>query len=178
MLFSQDRNPNVVVDVAPPKPLPPLPVAHGMVNFGGGPMVILSERPGAPHRTYSAGEKIGEFTLVAINNDGVVLEFDGREIKKSLQELRGSAEGQPPVQAEQAPPPQQAVTTVETVVQPPAQTTVETPSVQSGPGVVISGQVRACLPNDPSPPGTVIDGLRKLVNQTPFGKVCRWEPVE
>ncbi len=34
-LFSRDRNPNVVVEVAPPKPVPEFPVAYGIMNLGG-----------------------------------------------------------------------------------------------------------------------------------------------
>ena len=57
MLFTRDRNPNVVIEVAPPKPMPPLPSAFGFMNFGG-PSVILTEKPGGPQRAYRPGEQI------------------------------------------------------------------------------------------------------------------------
>ena len=46
VLFASDRNPTVVVEVAPVKPMPALPVAYGMMDMGSGPVVILSEKPG------------------------------------------------------------------------------------------------------------------------------------
>jgi hypothetical protein len=48
MLFSKDRNPVVVVEPPPaPKvvPMPALPLFHGVVNLGDGPMAIMSEGP-------------------------------------------------------------------------------------------------------------------------------------
>jgi hypothetical protein len=46
------------------------------------------------------------------------------------------------------------------------------------PGKDVGGGYHTCLPGDTSPPGTVVDGLKKLVNTTPFGVTCRWEPVK
>jgi len=166
MLFAKDRNPVVVIDVAPPKPLPPLPVAHGVMNLGDGPMVILSEAPGRPHRAYVPGEKVGEYKLISATNEEIVLEFDGRQVKKRIDELtdrsgkeesqhaRSEAPAERQAQADRAPEP-----------------------VSAGPGKPITGEIRACVPGDTTPPGTVINGLRKIVNDTPFGKACRWEPV-
>jgi hypothetical protein len=34
------------------------------------------------------------------------------------------------------------------------------------------------VPGDTTPAGTVRDGYRKLVTQTPFGNACRWELVK
>ncbi|MCS7316027.1 MAG: hypothetical protein RMI94_11600, partial [Bryobacterales bacterium] len=36
MLFSRDRNPTVVVEAPPEKPLPPLPVLYGVMDLGDG----------------------------------------------------------------------------------------------------------------------------------------------
>jgi hypothetical protein len=52
-----------------------------------------------------------------------------------------------------------------------------TPQKNTGPGVSMGGDFRACIPGDPTPPGTVMEGYRKLVSDTPFGKACRWELV-
>jgi hypothetical protein len=169
MLFSKDRNPNVLIEVAPPKPVPPLPVAHGIVNFGGGPMVIFSEKPGAPQRGFSPGEKVGEFALVAVNNGEIVLEWEGQRVTKRLEELldqsvNKSAEASERTERTRATQSQNAKP-------------VTSPANPTGPGVVIAGEVRACVQGDSSPPGTVVNGLRKVVTETPFGKVCRWEPL-
>jgi len=176
MLFAQDRNPNVVLEVAAPKPLPPLPIAHGVVNFGDGPMVILSEKEGGPHRSFSPGDKVGEFMLVAVNTEEVELEFDGQRLKKKLSELRGASAVHPP-----EPPAAQSVRTeappaTEQVVIP---TKPVPPAGPTGPGRELPGSSnRACQPGDTSPHGTVMNGMRKFLKKTPFGDLCRWEPLQ
>ena len=44
MLFARDRNPNVIIEAEPPKPQPPLPVAHGLMDLGDGPMITFGLR--------------------------------------------------------------------------------------------------------------------------------------
>ena len=65
MLFSKDRNSQVIVDPPkppdPPKPLPPLPAVYGVMNIGDGPTVMMSEKSGGRQRGVHPGEKIGEF---------------------------------------------------------------------------------------------------------------------
>src|SRR6202035_3233990 len=66
-LFSKDRNPTVVVEAAPAPakpPMPKLPLFHGLVDLGDGPMAIMSDGAKAPHRDYQPGDKVGAFTLV------------------------------------------------------------------------------------------------------------------
>jgi hypothetical protein len=170
VLFSKDRNPVVTIEVAPPKPLPPFPVSHGVMNLGDGPMILLSEQPGKPHRAYTPGDKIGEYKLVAANNEEIVLEFDGRQVKKRLDELIDRS-------AKEEPSPAPGAARRSSAAQPAAQHASPAAGSQSGPGVVMSGEVRACLPGDTAPAGTVSNGLRKVITESPFGKVCRWEPV-
>jgi hypothetical protein len=38
----------------------------------------------------------------------------------------------------------------------------------------ISPPVKNCKPGDTSPAGTVVDGYKKVIEQTPFGAACRW----
>jgi hypothetical protein len=158
--------------------VPPLPVAHGVVNFGDGPLVILSEKQGGSHRGYAVGEKVGEFTLLAVNKNEIVLEFDGQRLSKKIEELMDRSEGQSGSPAPAAVTSSTVTTTRVEAVQASAQPKVESTANASGPGTVISGQIRACQPGEASPPGTVMNGLRKVVSETPFGKVCRWEPVQ
>ncbi len=90
MLFSKDRNPTVVVEPPPPPkivPMPPLPLFHGVVDFGDGPMAIMSEGAKGPHRDYQPGDKVGEFTLVALNNEELTLEWEGKTITRKLEEI-------------------------------------------------------------------------------------------
>jgi hypothetical protein len=169
MVFSRDRNPNVILDPPapppPPKPMPDLPVAYGVLNLGAGPMAILSEKSGAEHRGYKAGEKIGEFKVYALNNQEIVFEWDGKYVKKTIQEL---ADVRPTVPQPGPEETQQA----------PAQSQPTNISAPKGPGVDMGNATRACAPGDSNPPGTVQDGMRKVVTKTPFGDSCRWEPAK
>jgi hypothetical protein len=38
----------------------------------------------------------------------------------------------------------------------------------------ISPPVKNCQAGDTSPAGTVVDGYKKVIEQTPFGRACRW----
>jgi hypothetical protein len=139
------------------------------MNLGDGPMILLSEQPGKPHRAYSPGDKVGEYRLVAANNEEIILEFDGRQVKKRLDELIDRSAKEEPAGAPAA--------GRRPAAQPTAKPATPAAGSQSGPGAVMSGDVRACLPGDTSPAGTVNNGLRKVITESPFGKVCRWEPV-
>jgi hypothetical protein len=172
MLFSRDRNPNVEIEVEPPKPMPPLPVAYGVMAFGNVRSAILSPRSGQAHRAYEPGEMVGDFKLVSVDPDELVFEWDGQTIVKRVEEIMAkerpagttAASAPPPEAAPPAPPPAAATTTVAAPVKP-------------GPGAQLTSEIRACQPGDPSPPGTVMDGMRKIVTRTPFGDSCRWEPA-
>jgi hypothetical protein len=172
MVFSRDRNPDVILDppapAPPPKPMPPFPVAYGVMNLGEGPTAILSEKPGAQHHGYRAGEKIGEFKLVALNNKEIVLEWEGKYVKKTIEEL---TDRRPIVLEKPAEAAPQAAA--------PAATPVTTVAEAKGPGSTDMGKSsRACVAGDTLPAGTVQDGLRKVISKTPFGDSCRWEPVK
>lgn len=172
MLFSGDRNPTVVVEAAKPKPLPAFPVAHGVLNLGDGPVAILSEKPGSPHRGYQPGEKIGEFKLVAVNPRELVFEWEGQRIAKKVDELRERTASEPGVAAAAAAAESGRSGPVEGI------STTVVAERPLGPGESAGGGVRACQPGDSTPPGTVVDGMRKVVSVSPFGRVCRWEPVK
>jgi hypothetical protein len=176
-LFAPDRNPDVVLEAPPPKPVPPFPVAYGIMSLGEKPTVILSEKPGAPNKSYRAGDKVGEFVLAAIENRELVLEWDGKQFRKTLDELKPE-DGTPapaPVQevAAAAPQPTTAPSTTTTTVGSISTST----GAESGPGRDTGDGFRACVPGDTTPAGTVRDGFKKVIYQTPFVAVCRWEPV-
>lgn len=174
MLFSKDRNPNIEVIVTPPKPMPPLPAVKGVLLFADPPAVIMTEKAGAPERSYRPGQTIGEFKLVAVNDREIEFEWDGQRVKRSLREMIEAGQKLPPAAAAEAqqaaaPPPPAA----------PAAQSLATPlgTQKAGPGAELGGSTRACVPGDTSPAGTVVDGYRKVVSETPFGKRCHWEPV-
>lgn len=163
MLFSKDRNPSVVVEAPPPKPQPAFPRFYGAMNLGDGMMAILSDGP-SQQKPFKPGEKVGEYKLTEIGEDTLVFEWDGKKFPKKFAELADrnevAVESTPraPVAAA-APPP------------PPKPT-------GPGPGTDMGGGFAACNPGDSSPAGTVINNMRKVVTETPFSKVCRWEPVK
>lgn len=168
MLFSRDRNPTVILDPPPPPPpppqMPPLPVAYGVMDLGSGPTAILAEKPGAEHRGYRTGEKIGEFKILAMNNREILFDWDGQPVKKTLEELAEKKSSIPVNAAPEAPAPAA-----------PATTAIAAPK---GPGTDLGNETRACVPGDTNPAGTVQDGMRKVVTKSPFGDVCRWETAK
>jgi hypothetical protein len=166
-LFSRDRNPNVVADVPAPKPVPEFPIAYGIMNLGGGPTAMLSTKAGETSRRYSPGDKVGAFTLAEVENDAIVLEWDGRQFRKSLKELRAAAPAAPA-----APAP--AAAAAPTVVVP---VRTATPAPDPGPGAQVSEEHRECQTGDTSPAGTIRNGYRKVEIASPFGSFCRWDLV-
>jgi hypothetical protein len=169
MLFSNDRNPTVVVEAAPPppKPMPPLPALHGVMSFPDGPVAMLSEKSGARHRGVRIGESIGPFKLLAVSEQEISFEWDGQTVVKETRELQEKSQA----------PPETAARTPGSAPAPAAAAPVA-PRGQPAPGVPMGAGVRACQPGDTSPPGTVADGMRKVVTESPFGPVCRWEAVQ
>lgn len=168
MLLARDRNPNIIYDPPPPppppKPMPPLPRAFGIVDLGEGPTALLSEKAGAPSKPYRAGDRIGEFKLIAMTSAELMFDWEGKRFVKSLQELVDR--GAPPPEAPSAP------------VSAAQQTSAAAPQTKPGPGASVGGEYRACTPGDSSPNGAVVDGMRKVESVSPFGKSCRWEPVK
>ena len=170
LLFSRDRNSTVVIEIAPPKPMPDLPRAHGLMAFGGDPTIVLSEKAGGRQRGYRAGETIGPFKLLAVADGNVIFEWEGQQIERRIEEIL--VRSAPPIEAEPAPAASAAPA-------PAAGTTVlASETAKAAPGVELGKQERACNPGDTSAPGAVVDGMRKVVSKTPFGESCRWVPVK
>lgn len=168
-LFSADRNPTVVEEVAPPKPMPPLPVMYGVMDFGEGLIAMMSAKAGDRNQEVREGSVIGDFKLVALGTDHVVLEWEGKRIEKRVSELVDRSARQPAAAKAKpsAPKPVNA----------PAPAQAQSVAA-SGPGVDLGGGNKACQAGDKTPAGTVQNGLRKVVRSTPFGNACFWEPVQ
>lgn len=162
-LFAKDRNPNVVVETVaapPPPPMPPLPVIRGIFNFGG-VSAIMAENTKTQPKEVHPGDKVGEFTLVALNNQEIVLEWNGEQVHKNVSELMDHSipeqAAAPAAAAAAAPPPTPQI------------------NAKSGPGVDMGAGRKACVPGDATPAGTMQDGLKKVTWETPFGTGCAWE---
>lgn len=174
LLLAKDRNPDVPIEVPPPPPppppIPPLPVYHGMMNFGDteGVIVILSPANSRQQKSIHPGETIGEFKLLAVSKDGIDLEWRDQKVHKTLEEMadhgRGKPDGSQPADAGAAAPPP---------VRQPAP-----PPAERGPAAADEGNgIHRCQENDTTAPGTVVGNLRKIVKPGLFGPVCYWEPV-
>lgn len=169
-LFSKDRNPTVVVDVVPPPPpppVPPFPVARGVMLWQGlPPTIVLSEKAGGAQKGYHPGDLIGEWKIVSIDNKYVIFSWSGKEFQKRIDELLDKT----PIEMAAAPQAAPAA-----AAKPAPQTNL---GGNSALGVDMGGGLRACTPGDKSAPGTVLDGLKKVVSESPFGQACRWEPMK
>jgi len=194
-LFSKDRNPNVVVEAPKPPPdppMPPLPIYHGQMAIGE-PIAILSlPKQAAVQKGYHAGDKVGDFTLIAFDPDKIELEWNGKKVERKPDELApkdlvpgaaaNAAQAAPAAQnsaasAAAASDPSGAAKAVTSLGSGPAASGSGS-SQPSGMGADIGGGLRACLPGDDSPTGTVLDGYQKRMTSTMFGSVCRWEQVK
>lgn len=169
-LFSKDRNANVILDppVTPrPKPVPPFPAARGVMLWEGvPPTVVLSEKPGGPQHLYHPGDRIGPWQIVSVDNRYVVLDWEGKQFQKRLDELLDKT----PIASAQAPQPAAAAP------QQPKPPPVSTKT--SGPGIDLGANLKGCVAGDTAPTGTVVDGMKKVISLNPFGQSCHWEPVQ
>jgi hypothetical protein len=166
-LFSKDRNPN---EIPPPKPAPPppppvpaFPAARGVMLWDGEPpTVLLSERPGGTQKGYHPGDKIGPWKILAVTNQYVTFEWEGKQFKKPIDELLDKV-------AALEPPPTVPVNTP----QPQTRSLAET---KNGIGTTIGEGLRAASCEDNIAAGTVRDGYTMVVAQNPMtGKACFWQ---
>ncbi len=172
MLFTRDRNPNVIVEppkVPPPKVMPPLPFAYGVMDFGSGPIVLLAEKAGGQNKSYHPGDKIGEFKIASVSSRDITFEWDGKEIKKRLEELVDKKAGEIAAAAAET----AAANAPKAAAPPPP----PPPVAEAKPGIPM-GENKGCQPGDNSPAGTVADGYKKVRVNSPFGSTCYWEPVK
>ncbi len=168
MLFDKSRNselppPPPPPAPPPPKPVPPLPAYHGQMTLPGqGPIVILSVQGGA-HQGVRIGDEIGPFRLTGATSRELVFEWDGKEIRKDVDELLDRSAASQAAAA-------------------PARTAAAPPPVlksQIGPGAETGNErgERYCDPKDSYENGAVVDGYRKNVRSGPFGAICFWELI-
>jgi hypothetical protein len=135
-----------------------------MLWEGVPPTVVLSERAGGEQKGYHPGDKIGEWKIVSVDSRYLVLGWNGKEFQKRLDELLDKTN----LVAEAAP----------LQVAPPLPTgntsTNLSNNTKTGPGVDMGNSTKGCIPGDPAPSGTVVDGMRKVITVTPFGGSCQW----
>jgi hypothetical protein len=171
-LFSEDRNSNEIVDVAPPAPpppppppTPPFPTYHGQMSFGE-PVIILSTS-GVPQKSHRVGDQIGEFKIAGFDRDKLILEWNDKTFEPLLKDLASKEQPKPVVQTQDAPAQQAKAAAVAPVGK----------GKNDGQYGAQYGNYRECLVDDNSPDGTVKDGYRKAIVGTLMGTSCHWEPI-
>lgn len=177
LLFSKDRNPTVIIAPPPVKTVPPFPVAYGVLMMADPPIIMMSAKKGEPQKGFRAGDPIGDYKIVSFDNRTITFEWDGQKFTKNVQELVDRDAQSAALLSRQ---------NVQNVPEPAAaapatsspQVLSNTGGTSGGMGIDTGGGIRACAPGDTAAPGTVSDGYRKVVSETPFGKVCRWERVK
>lgn len=171
MLFSRDRNPTVVVEVAPeppPPPTPPFPKSNGVMMFSD-PRIILTAHAGEGQKVYKFGDKVGDWEIVKFDSKTITLSWRDKEVTKDLADLVDNNPMAAPVQ-----------TAAPAAGGGGGGVTVKGPGgdVPAKPAGDYGNGTRSCAPGDSSPNGTVVDGMKKVVVANPFGVSCHWEPVK
>jgi hypothetical protein len=166
LLLHPSRNPALPLPDPPPPPPPPAPMPalpryHGSMNLDGTPVAILSEG-GSAFQEVRPGGTIGQFKLIDVNTRDLTLEWNGQQVRKTLNELldRKAAEA--------------AVASANASAAAPA------PAAKSQIGPAAPTDQfgnKACDPNDSYDTGAVVNGWKKASLPTPFGNACRWEPA-
>jgi hypothetical protein len=179
MLFAADRNSNVIVDppkpAPPPPPMPALPSYFGQMGIGE-PVVILSNA-NTPQKSYHTGDKIGPFQIVSFNLEKIAFKWNDQIVERKPEELR-SKEAPPeltqPVAATQFPASQPQAQAQSKSLGGSSDLSNKTDSVI---GVDMGANNRACVTGDTSPAGTIVNGMKKVMNRGLMGTSCFWEPV-
>jgi hypothetical protein len=196
-LFSQDRNPTVVIEpppVKPEPPLPPLPQYHGQMAIGE-PVALLSMGSGQ-QKGYRIGEKVGDFKLVSFDREKIAFEWNDKTVERKISELtpkepvaptdagKGASAGAQSAPAVPSPVANAgasiagAATALGASGNSAASATAPARSPNPAIGDEIVNGVHSCVASDNSPAGTVLNGLKKVIYPSMFGPVCRWEPTK
>ncbi|HEY4363316.1 MAG TPA: hypothetical protein VGN17_20280 [Bryobacteraceae bacterium] len=188
-LYSSDRNPNIVVPPPPPpKPEPPppvmpaLPIYYGQMSFGE--KVVVLALPSSPEqKSYSVGQKVGDFKLLAFNRETITFDWNGKEVEKKLEELapkaaqptQQQAPGGPAMPAAALQPSAPQTSGVSSIGGNSTSTANSPKDPLSGPDM--GGGLKSCVMGDTSAAGTVISGWKKVVGGglLGMGQSCHWE---
>ncbi len=175
MLFSKDRDPNVIIEAPPPppppppeKPVPPFPSYYGQMAIGE-PVILLSVNS-APQKSFHVGDKVGEFKLAAFDRDTLTLEWNDKTLVKNVKELTPKEPERPVVQQAVAAPAAPNAAKASTKMG------GNTPKTDPALGPM-NGRFATCLSEDTSPDGTIKDGFRKKIVPGMMGVTCMWEPI-
>jgi hypothetical protein len=147
-----------------------------MMDFGDpqGPIALITQHDSPGHQEVHAGEMIGAFKLVAFDRQEMTLDWQGKVIRKRLNE--GGSERAAKSQAPAAGP-EPLLNGVIAGQAPPQADQPKPQGRELGPGTEMTDTVKGCQAGDSSAAGTVSDGYRKEVNVSPMGPQCLWRAV-
>jgi hypothetical protein len=183
-LFAKDRNPNVIIEVKappplpPPPPMPPLPAYFGSMSLGD-PVIVL-RLPKGTQKSYHAGDEVGPFKVVSFDHEKVVFDWDGKTVERNLEDLREKEEVKEvavnrqvaPVAPAAAAPPGVSARSIGGSA---SNDTKEEPKGSDKLGRDLGPGLKACVAGDTSVAGTVVDGYKKRVEPSMMGPRCLWE---
>jgi len=176
-LFSPQRTSQLLQAAQEVKP-PELPLLYGTMNVGDGWFALMA--PGGESSPLSKrvlpGEEIGGYKLVSIGTSQVVLDWQQRtftvDVSESARRVPRIVEKTAPAQV--STPGGSRPLLSNSPTRPAAVNTVG--GSPPGAGHQASGYMPPGADAD-APEGTVVDGRRKVVVQSPFGPQVRWVPV-
>jgi hypothetical protein len=169
-LFSSDRT-NVIPLEAPveaSKAAAPKPILMGTLQLDEDEFALMvsdAQRDNTNYKRLKVGESLDGYTLVKILDQKVMMKVEGKEVEVRLNEPSKMVAREISPAASKAPGTAGQVTTVGSG--PPA-----TASARSG--TTASQEV----PKGAVPPGTVVNGRRKILVPSPFGMMESWEEVK
>lgn len=177
-LYAKDRNPIPVVDPPkpppPPPPMPALPTYYGQMTLGD-PVVLLTPPGSTQQKSYAVGDKIGDFKVLAFNQEVITFEWNGNKVERKIAEL---APKQATPQADAAPAAAAPAAGGQvTSLSGPATKNGEPEAATKPPtlGTDMGGGFRACVAGDTSPAGTTLNGYKKVITRSLMGQSCYWE---
>jgi len=180
LLFSPDRNPIVEVQapVVEPVKRPDFPLLVGLMDFGKGPIALMTAEGDAAAKPVSIGEKVGDYVFRAATAERITLEWQGETFNLLHSELTNRPEAKAkaaPVRETRAPAARRPTATTAAA----AANASPRQSTAVGGRYNIGRQIREgsfqADPKDPSPAGTVYQGMIKRERRTPFGTQMWWE---
>jgi hypothetical protein len=172
LLLDRSRNPEVSIEPgpapAPEPPMPALPVYHGRMNLADseGAIAILSTAANQPQKAIHFGQNIGQFKLLAVNEEGIDLEWRGQRVHRTLKEVMDHTH------SSIAQTTSQRADIAGAPLRPPP----PLPAAY-GRGEEVEKGIARCIEADTTPAGSVQDGWRKVSKPGPFGPRCYWEFV-
>ncbi len=181
LLFSPDRNAEVVVETVEPEVdrRPPLPQLSGLVDFGSGPSALMTVDSAKPPVWLAVGDKVGDFVYEGLEGEDIKLKWKEESFTATKEQLSRPLEAakRPAAARNTARPPRAA-----RPGQPAATAAAPADLAGVGQDARIGPEIGpgryAVVRGDDSPEGTERNGLVKKVRKTPFGSSTWWEKKE